>query len=129
MISSSSSWITTQMEVLSATTQSIMFTKGPVITVLTNVGSPVSLRRRSERHLIAHCFFLARERHHLGVPDKRVRRAYLGFRGRFTWWERTLHVDVRVPRLPAVYDGELAFVPNDWSQDRLAAHWAIYIYM
>lgn len=66
MISSSSSWITTQMEVLSATTQSIMFTKGPVITVLTNVGSPVSLRRRSERHLIAHCFFLARERHHLG---------------------------------------------------------------
>ncbi|PIL23741.1 ATP-binding cassette transporter [Ganoderma sinense ZZ0214-1] len=40
MISSSTSWITTQMEVLSATTQSIMFTKGPVITVLTNVGSP-----------------------------------------------------------------------------------------
>nr|VWO98713.1 N/A [Ganoderma boninense] len=40
MISSSSSWITTQVQVLSATTQSIMFTKGPVITVLTNVGSP-----------------------------------------------------------------------------------------
>ncbi len=44
MISSSSSWVTTQMEVLSATSQSIMFTKGPVITVLTNVGSPVSFR-------------------------------------------------------------------------------------
>ena len=44
MISSSSSWVTTQVEVLSSTPQSIMFTKGPVITVLTNVGSPVCLR-------------------------------------------------------------------------------------
>ncbi|KAI1790754.1 alpha-amylase [Ganoderma leucocontextum] len=40
MINGSSEWVTTQMEVLSATSQSIMFNKGPVITVLTNVGSP-----------------------------------------------------------------------------------------
>ena len=42
MINSTSDWVTTPMEVLSQTDEGIAFMKGSVITVLTNIGSPVS---------------------------------------------------------------------------------------
>ncbi|RPD65845.1 alpha-amylase [Lentinus tigrinus ALCF2SS1-7] len=40
MINSTSDWITTPMEVLNTTPQGIVFSKGDITTVLTNIGSP-----------------------------------------------------------------------------------------
>ena len=45
MINSSSDWVTTPMQVLNQTPQGIVISKGPVITALTNIGSPVSPAR------------------------------------------------------------------------------------
>ena len=42
MINTTSSWVTTPMEVLSSTDNGIVFMKGDIITILTNIGSPVS---------------------------------------------------------------------------------------
>ena len=43
MINSTSDWITTPMEVLNTTPEGIVFSKGDITTILTNIGSPVRL--------------------------------------------------------------------------------------
>lgn len=40
LINSTADWVTTQVEVLSQTDQGIAFSKGDVVTILTNIGSP-----------------------------------------------------------------------------------------
>lgn len=43
LINSTTDWVTNQVQVLSQTNDGIAFMKGDVITVLTNIGSPVSI--------------------------------------------------------------------------------------
>ena len=42
LINTTDDWVTTQVQVLSETKEAIAFMKGDVITILTNIGSPVS---------------------------------------------------------------------------------------
>ena len=45
MINTTDSWATTPMQVLNYNDIGIVFQKGDIVTVLTNIGSPVSLSR------------------------------------------------------------------------------------
>ena len=67
MINSTSDWITTPMEVLNTTPEGIVFSKGDITTILTNIGSPVRLPSvmvyscdlRTDRHAYAPLFYVA----------------------------------------------------------------------